>query len=302
MIDVAELTNTVIDVKEQVKLKNKTWLGVGGAAEFYTEPKDTAELKQILKWAKASSLPVTILGAGSNILIRDGGIEGLVIKLGKSFQSIRVEKNTLVCGAGSLLMNISKVAAEHNLSGFEFMVGIPGSLGGGFKTNAGAYGSDLAAVTIEMRVLDSHGTEHVIDPHQKKMFSYRHCHAPTDWIFVEATLKGKFQNDNVGILKTMKEYTDKRKESQPQHVRTAGSTFKNPEGYSAWKLLDKAGFRGYTKNGAQFSEKHPNFLVNTGTANAKDLENLICEAQGKVYENTGIKLDCEIRFLGKDKA
>lgn len=301
MVDIKVFSKNKIVVKKNKPLASKTWLGVGGCAEFYTEPNTIESLKRTLVCADAEKIPVTILGSGSNLLIRDGGIEGLVIHFGSGLKKIHVEKNKITCGAGARLMDIARAAAQHNLSGFEFMEGIPGSLGGGFKTNAGAYGSDLSKITREIIAMDEHGIKHVIHPQKEDVFGYRTCKLPPAWVFVQAVLVGTEQPTNEAILAKMAEYQQKRHMAQPQGVKTAGSTFKNPPDHRAWELLDAAGLRGYTKNGAQFSTKHPNFLINLGSARAHDLEVLICEAQGRVLAQTGIQLECEVHILGKEK-
>lgn len=298
-----DLEQEGIYIQKNVSLKNKTWLGVGGCAEYYVEPPDDGVLKKNLQWAHRKNIPVTVLGAGSNVLIRDGGIKGLVIHLPKSFSKIEVvEKDILVCGASASLMDIAKVAADNCISGFEFMSGIPGTLGGGFRTNAGAYGSELGQITVELVMMDAVGDVHICYPKQENFFEYRSCKLPTDWICVCAKLQGQKESSNQQIFDKMQSCKEKRQASQPQGVRTAGSTFKNPPGLSAWKLLDGVGLRGYTDRGAQFSEKHPNFLINTGTANAENLENLIRLAQQKVLDKYGINLECEIQILGKEKS
>ena len=298
MNDFVALQQYDIHVQKNVSLKNKTWFGVGGNAEYYIEPKDEQELKQVLQYVHQKNIPTTFLGAGSNILIRDGGIKGLVIHLPKSFAKIEIEKDILICGAAASLMNIAQVAAKANVSGFEFMSGIPGTLGGGFRTNAGAYGSDLSQVIVELVMMDDVGNIHTCYPKQEDIFAYRFCKLPPDWICIYAKLQGKKESSNRQILDQMKYCKEKRESSQPQGVRTAGSTFKNPPGLNAWKLLDEVGLRGYTLNGAKFSEKHPNFLINTGSTSAEDLENLIVLAQNQVFQKTGVKLECEIKILG----
>ena len=302
MIRLDELKRLGIDVQTEVFLKDKTWLGVGGKAEFYIDVQDEKMLKQILQYADEQSVPITVLGGGSNILVRDGGIKGLVLHLDKKFTTISVQENMLICGAAAPLMNIAKAAADYCISGFEFMSGIPGTLGGGFKTNAGAYGSDLGQITTELIAMDNKGETHILSPQQDKIFDYRTCKLPTGWIFIQAKLKGQQEKNNEQILARMQEYKEKRQASQPLGVRTAGSTFKNPAGASAWKLLDSVGLRGYTQHHAQFSEKHPNFLINMGGASAEDLEELIILAQKKVQEKTGTRLECEVKILGEKSA
>jgi len=301
MNNISELLDLGIEIKPNVLLKNKTWLGVGGCAEYYADVQDEQALRNILQFTHKNNIPLTVLGAGSNVLIRDGGIKGIVIRLGKFFANIEVQENTLICGSAALLPEIAKTAAYHNLSGFEFMSGIPGTLGGGLKTNAGAYGSDLGHIAVEIVSFDAQGNKHVYNPQQEEIFSYRLCKLSSDQVFVSVKLQGVVEHDNTQILACMQSYKEKRCATQPQGVRTAGSTFKNPPEDSAWKLLDEVGLRGYTDHGAQFSEKHPNFLINTGGASASDLERLIRLAQKKVLEKKGIQLECEIKITGVEK-
>lgn len=285
-------------IYKDYELSKKTWLGVGGPAEYYIEPQDLDDLKLIFQ--HKGNLPITILGAGSNVLIRDGGIDGIVIHLGKAFKFYRVENNKISCGAGLSLIELAKIAAKHGLTGFEFMSGIPGSLGGGLKMNAGAYGSDMSHITTEILLMDNAGKTHKINPQDSDFFSYRHSQLPEGWIFVEAVLEGTPKDPNI-ILSTMKELHQKRIQTQPQKVRTAGSTFKNPPNMPAWKLIDAAGLRGYTYNGAKMSEKHSNFMINEGRATATTLEELGEFVRATVMNKTGQTLEWEIERIGKRK-
>jgi len=285
-------------IHKNYELGKKTWLGVGGPAQFYIEPQDEEDLKLIFEHKK--NWPITVLGAGSNVLIRDGGIDGIVIHLGKTFKTIEIDKNTLVCSAGVSLMEIAKIAAKNNLSGFEFMSGIPGSLGGALKMNAGAYGSDMSHIVTSFKMMDIDGKIYTIDPHKTDFFAYRQSQLPDGWIFLEATLKGVPGNKK-NILATMEMLKQKRIQTQPQKVRTAGSTFKNPENIAAWKLIDAAGLRGYSLNGAKMSEKHPNFMINEGKADAAALEELGEYVRMRVAEETGYQLEWEIKRIGKRK-
>lgn len=285
-------------IHKNYELGKKTWLGAGGEAQYYIEPTSLNDLKQI--FLNRGDLPITILGAGSNVLIRDGGIDGIVIHLGKFFKGYKVEKNDITCSAGLSLMELAKIAAKNGLSGFEFMSGIPGSLGGGLKMNAGAYGADMSHLVIELKMMDTEGKIHKIHPQKTKFFSYRHSQLPAGWIFVEATLRGVPKDKKV-ILETMEHLHQKRVQTQPQKVRTAGSTFKNPENMPAWKLIDAAGLRGYCYNGAKMSEKHSNFMINEGKASATTLEELGEYVRTQVAEKTGYNLEWEIERIGKRK-
>ena len=296
--DTFKIENLKAKIHKKYELDKKTWLGVGGPAQYYIEPADLDDLKQI--FLNRGNMPITILGAGSNVLIRDGGIEGIVVHLGKAFRTHKIAGNKIVCGAGISLMEIAKIAAEAGLSGFEFMSGIPGSLGGGLKMNAGAYGSDMAHVVIEVKMMDTSGKIHIVHPQQTDFFSYRQSSLPIGWIFVEATLQGEPKDKKI-ILATMEQLRQKRIQTQPQKVRTAGSTFKNPPDMPAWKLIDAVGLRGYIYKGAKMSEKHSNFMINVDGASAADLEELGEYVRATVATKTGQQLEWEVERLGKRK-
>ncbi len=291
-----ELKGKVI---ENEPLAKKTWFGVGGAAEVYIEPANVDDLSLLLK--QFPDEPLTILGAGSNLLIRDGGIPGVTVKLGKPFAGIRVEGNRLICGAAAMLMEVARVAEKHKISGFEFISGIPGSVGGGIRMNAGAYRQALADRLVSLTVVMANGEVTELDPHEMDVFGYRQCYLPTDWIFVEAVFAGTIMSDADEIKKRMAEYKKHRESSQPQGVRTAGSTFKNPDGLMAWQLIEKAGLRGAKVGGAVVSEKHANFLINTGNATAADIEALGEMIRHKVKKKCGVRLEWEIKKLGVEK-
>ena len=279
-------------------LSKKNWFGVGGAADVYFEPADIDDLKTMILNLK--SVPITLLGAGSNVLIRDGGIPGLTIKLGKAFSKIEVvEDDKLIVKAGALVMDVSRVAQKNSISGFEFLCGIPGSLGGGIRMNAGAYGSSLFDVLEKLTVLTKEG--HIKEFQKDELldaFSYRCCHLPSDWIFLEAVLKGKKETDNQLITERMNLNKQKRDAGQPKGVRTAGSTFKNPQGLSAWQLIEKSGMKNAKVGGAVVSDKHANFLINTGKATAKDIETLGEKIRQVVLEKEGVSLEWEVKKLG----
>ncbi|MBO7243735.1 MAG: UDP-N-acetylmuramate dehydrogenase [Alphaproteobacteria bacterium] len=279
-------------------LSKKNWFGVGGPAEVYFEPADTDDLKVMISNLK--SVPITILGAGSNVLIRDGGIPGVTIRLGKSFSTIElIGEDKFRVKAGALVMEISRMAQKNSISGFEFLCGIPGSLGGGIRMNAGAYGSSLFDVLESITVLTKEG--HVKEFQKEELFdafSYRCCHLPSDWIFLEAVLKGKKETDSQIITERMNLNKQKREAGQPKGVRTAGSTFKNPQGLSAWQLIEKSGMKNAKVGGAVVSDKHANFLINTGKATAKDIETLGEKIRQKVFEKEGVSLEWEVKKLG----
>ncbi len=284
-------------IRKNYPLHKKTWLGVGGCAQYYIEPEDEMDLKLVFQ--HAGDYPIEIIGSGSNLLIRDGGIEGIVLHLGKSFQHYTLQGDTITCQAGMPLMKLASIAAQNDLSGFEFMSGIPGSLGGGLKMNAGAYESDLSKIVKQVKVMDLVGNIHEINPKEEAFFDYRKSRLPEGWIFVEATLKGEPKPKEL-ILKKMEQLRQKRLASQPQKVRTAGSTFKNLPTVSAWQLIDAVGLRGYEYNGAKMSEKHSNFMVNIDAC-AADLEELGEFVRSTVAAKTGQYLEWEVKRIGKRK-
>lgn len=278
-------------------LSKKNWFGVGGAAQVYFEPADVEDLKDMVSNLK--SIPLTVLGAGSNVLIRDGGIPGVTIRLGRAFSTIDVLEDQIIAKAGALVMDISRVAQKNSISGFEFLCGIPGSLGGGIRMNAGAHGSSLFNILESITVLTKEG--HVKTFKKEELmdaFSYRCCHLPSDWIFLEAVLKGKKELDAQVISERMLLNKQKRDAAQPKGVKTAGSTFKNPEGISAWQLIEKSGMKNAKVGGAAVSEKHANFLINTGRATAKDIETLGEKIRQVVLEKEGVSLEWEVKKLG----
>lgn len=274
------------------ELAKHTWLGVGGKADFFAIVERLEDLKDFLKQNK---LPVMILGGGSNILIRNGGIEGVVLKLGKGFQDIQVKDDLLICGAGAKLSKIAQVALQNNLTGFEFLSDIPGTLGGGLSSNAGAFGQSLSDVLMQINAVDYNGQEKQFTDFSN--WSYRH-NPLKDLIFAGAVLKAKSVGINDEIKAVMQDYHIRRKTTQPQGVRTAGSTFKNPKEKSAGFLLENSGLKGYKENGAEMSAKHANFLINHH-ATGNQLEDFVLKMQKIVFEKQGILLEMEIKCLGK---
>ena len=289
-----QMPKTKAEIRRNVILAKKTWLGVGGPAEFYFEPADEKDLARFIK--NRPAMPMTVLGGGSNVLIRENGIPGIVIHLGKSFTNYTIKEDIISCDAGLLTIDLSKIAQKNGLSGFEFLSGIPGSVGGALRMNAGAYGSEIKDILVSIRAVDGNGTIHEFEP-QPDFFKYRKNALPEDWIFTGASFRG-VKKDPQEILQTMQEFKKKREASQPIGVKTCGSTFKNPDGLTAWKLIEKAGCRGLKKGDAQMSDKHCNFLVNTGKATAKELEDLGEEVRQKVLKKCGVLLDWEVKRLG----
>lgn len=278
-------------------LAKTNWFGVGGEAEVLFRPEDEADLAFFLR-EKPEDVSVTVLGVGSNVIVRDGGLDGVVIRLGGNFVQTRVDGEQLHCGAGALDLNVAQLAQQHNLAGLEFLSGIPGTIGGALRMNAGAYGRELKDVLVEARAVDEHGEVHTLTPAQMR-YSYRHCGGvPESWVFVGCTLQAA-QGEPEAIAAEMEKIATARGETQPIKSRTGGSTFKNPEGNKAWQLVDEAGCRGLTIGGAQMSELHCNFMINTGDATAQDLENLGEEVRRRVKEHSGVELQWEIKRIGK---
>ncbi len=289
-----QMPKTKGEIRQNVVLSKKTWLGCGGPAEFYFEPADEKDLSRFIK--NKPALPITVLGGGSNVLIRDNGIPGVVIHLGKSFTQFSVKDDIITCDAGLLTIDLSKIAQKYGLSGLEFLSGIPGSVGGALRMNAGAFGSEIKDILVSIRAVDGNGTIHEFKP-QEDFFKYRKNALPEDWIFTGASFRG-IKKDPTDIAKTMQEFKKKRESGQPIGVKTCGSTFKNPDGLKAWALIEKAGCRGLKKGDAQMSEKHCNFMINTGKASARDLEDLGEEVRQKVLKKCGVLLDWEVKRLG----
>lgn len=275
-----------------------TWFRVGGAAEVMFRPADRDDLVAFLK-AKPADVPVTVLGVGSNTLVRDGGIPGVVIRLGRGFVDIEADGTDLIAGAGAPDVNVAMSAQRAGIGGLEFLRGIPGTIGGGLRMNAGAYGREFRDVLVWAEAVDPAGNLHRLSPPEMQ-FGYRHCGIPEDWIFTATRLKGE-AGDRAGIQARMDEIQAAREHSQPIRSRTGGSTFANPEGHKAWQLIDAAGCRGLVVGDAQVSEQHCNFLINRGNATAADLEVLGETVRERVKASSGIALRWEIRRIGLPK-
>lgn len=281
-------------------IKDLTWFRAGGPAEVLYIPPDADDLALFLKRAPAD-LPVTVIGVGSNLLVRDGGVEGVVIRLGRGLMRTAAESpNRMRAGAAVLDVAVAKAALEAGLSGLEFMRGIPGTVGGGLRMNAGAYGREFKDVLIEATALNRAG-ERVRFTNAQMGFEYRRSAAPADLIFIEALFQGA-AGDKAQIEARMNEITDARSSTQPIKSRTGGSTFKNPPGEKAWQLIDKAGCRGLRRGDAEVSTMHCNFLINHGNATGDEIEALGEEVRAKVKAATGIELEWEIKRIGKHGA
>jgi UDP-N-acetylmuramate dehydrogenase len=272
-----------------------TWFRVGGAAEVLFRPEDSDDLAAFLADCPAD-VPVTVIGVASNLLVRDGGIPGVVVRLGRGFAGIDAADDIVTAGAGALDVNVARAACEAGIGGLEFLSGIPGTIGGALCMNGGAYGAEVADVLLNAEAIDRNGKQHRLAAADLHL-SYRHCGLPEDWIFTAAQLKGTPDTPD-NITARMAEISTARQGSQPVRARTGGSTFANPPGGKAWELIDAAGCRGLTLGGAQISPMHCNFLINTGTATAADLEALGEQVRQRVFEHSGIMLQWEIRRIG----
>lgn len=294
-------------LREQADLSKTTWFQVGGAADYLFKPEDTDDLALFLR-EKPCDLRVTVIGVGSNLLVRDGGVEGMVVRLGRGFAEIKVMNDTglvpaqelhstLYAGAAALDLNIAHFAADHGIKGLEFLSGIPGTLGGAVAMNAGAYGSDISQILVSADIVLADGEQRRLS-NKECGFSYRKSELPEGAIVTGAVLKGE-PGEREKIRARITDIQRERETTQPVKSRTGGSTFKNPDGHKAWELIDAAGCRGLMIGGAQVSEKHCNFLINTGSATAADLEALGEEVRRRVYEKSGVTLEWEIKRIGK---
>ena len=278
-----------------VNLSSRSWFRTGGAAEVLFEPEDSDDLKFFLSERPAETA-ITVIGFGSNLLVRDGGVDGVVISLGEKFRGIAFNGRIIEAGAAALDVSVARAARENGIAGLEFLSGIPGTIGGGIRMNAGAYGGQISDIVIDANVLDANGGAHELNQCQLD-FSYRRCAVPKDWVIVSARLQGE-EGDLKEISGRMNAISAARIESQPR-TRTGGSTFSNPPGHKAWELIDRAGCRGLKRGGAMVSEQHCNFMLNTGSATAMDLELLGEEVRCRVLEKTGVYLEWEVRRIGK---
>ena len=278
-------------------LAKLVWFKTGGRADWLFEPADLDDLRLFLE-RLGGALPVMALGLGSNLIVRDGGVPGVVIRLGKPFAQIAVEDgNRLACGGGAHGILVASAARDAGIAGLEFMRGIPGTVGGFVRMNGGAYGREVSDVLIDCEVVLPTG-ELVRLPAADLGYSYRHSELPEGAVVVAARFEGT-PGDPAAIGAEMDRIAAAREASQPLRTKTGGSTFKNPPGEKAWELVDRAGCRGFAMGGAQVSEKHTNFLINTGTATSADIEALGEEVRRRVYANSGVSLEWEIQRVGR---
>jgi UDP-N-acetylmuramate dehydrogenase len=272
-----------------------TWFRVGGPAQAFFMPEDFNDLAYFLR-ALPAETPVTVIGAGSNTIVRDNGVVGVTIRLGRRFNEIKVEEgHRVLAGAALLDIMVARAARDAGIAGLAFLSGIPGTIGGALRMNGGAYGGETKDVLVEAYGIDRQGNLRTYS-NAEMGFSYRHCGAPDDVIFTGALFQGR-AGTSEGIAAEMDAIKKKREASQPRN-RTGGSTFKNPPGQSAWQLTDAAGCRGLTIGGAQVSRLHSNFLINLGTASAADIETLGETVRARVKEHSGVELEWEIKRIG----
>jgi UDP-N-acetylmuramate dehydrogenase len=283
-------------LKAEAALSDLTWFRAGGPAEVLYSPADEADLAYFLR-ETPSDIPVIVIGLGSNLLVRDGGIEGVVIRLGRGFGEVKVEEgHRLRAGAAVPDVKVARAAADAGIAGLSFYRGIPGCVGGALRMNGGAHGRETKEVVIEARAIDRKGQLHMF-PVAELHYEYRHCGAPEDFIFTEALLQGE-AGEPEKILAEMDGIAAYREQAQPIKSRTGGSTFKNPPGQKAWQLIDAAGCRGLSVGDARVSEMHCNFLINEGKASGADLEELGETVRARVKETSGVELEWEIKRLG----
>jgi UDP-N-acetylmuramate dehydrogenase len=273
-----------------------TWFRIGGPAQALFMPEDEADLAYLLAHLPVE-IPVTVVGLGSNLIVRDGGVPGVVVRLGRGFSEFKVESDERVrAGTAVPDVKVARAAQEAAIAGLAFMRGIPGAIGGALRMNGGAYGRETKDALIEARGVDRSGRVRTFtngDMH----YSYRHCGAPDDIIFTEALFQGS-RGDPAAIAAEMEKITESREATQPIKNRTGGSTFKNPPGHKAWQLIDAAGCRGLVVGDAQVSQMHCNFLINQGSATAADIETLGETVRRRVKENSGVELEWEIKRIG----
>jgi len=282
----------------EAPLKDLVWFRAGGPAQWLFRPADAEDLATFLA-AKPANLRLSVIGVGSNLLVRDGGIPGVVVRLSSAFGKVETTGTRVRAGAASLDANVARAAADAGIAGMEFLRGVPGTIGGALKMNAGCYGREIKDIFVEATALDTQGNRVKLTPADMQ-FVYRNTAVRDELIFIEAVFEGTVDTPDA-IRARMDELSANREAAQPVKSRTGGSTFKNPPGHKAWQLVDQAGCRGLALGDAQVSEKHTNFLINTGEASAADLEALGEEVRRRVKENSGIELEWEIKRVGVPK-
>lgn len=288
-------------LRRQESMKNHTTFRIGGAADYFISPESVEQIQDIMILCQDYKIPFQIIGNGSNLLVSDYGIEGVVLQLGKMFSNVKQEGNGILAQAGVSLSGLAKKAAQAGLCGLEFAAGIPGTLGGAIVMNAGAYGGEMAQVVKRVSLLSEKGEIFSLSK-EKMLFGYRKSIVTEKGYTVLEAELSLTQGETALIEADMASLNKKRKEKQPLEYPSAGSTFKRPEGYFAGKLIMEAGLSGFRIGDAQVSEKHCGFVINRGNATAKEVKALITKVQQIVYQKTGVTLEPEIRFLGREGA
>ncbi len=281
-------------------LSKYSWFNLGGPAEIFFRPDSIDQLISFLKFFIKQKKKINIIGAGSNTLIREGGVEGVTIKLSSKFSYIKLlEKDVIQAGAATLQRTLSEFATKNSLTGFEFLSCIPGSVGGGIKMNSGCYNEEISKIIFSLEVIDQDGNVKEIKKNQIKFF-YRGCNLEDNLIILSAKFKG-FLSEKKNIENKQFQLIQRKKESQPSQVKTCGSTFKNSKDKKAWELIKESNCEKMSVGNAKISEKHCNFFINEGDATSQDIEELINKVKKKVFEKTNINLELEIKILGKNK-
>ena len=288
------------NIKNNVNLSNYNWFNLGGPAEYLFKPENKEQLIEFLRETKIFKLNTTVLGAGSNTLIRDNGIKGVVIKLGSSFSKIKlINSDTLEVGAAALDRKVSNYAKDNGLSEFEFLSCIPGSIGGAVIMNSGCYGDDISKILISINVIDIKDCKEKVIKREDIKFFYRGTNLPLEYIIVSAKLKGKIKSKSA-IEEKQNNFIKKKKLSQPSQIKTCGSTFKNLSNQKkAWQVIKQTGCDKFREGDAVISEKHCNFFVNNGKAKSADIEKLINKVKKKVNDKAGVNLELEIKIIGE---
>ena len=291
------ISNFVKSIKINYPIAKKTWFGSGGRTSIFFEAQNIISLKFFLSIVP-TKIPIFIIGMGSNVLIRDGGFKGITIKLKDDFNKIGIDKSnkSLKVGSGVKNIDLAKFCEENNIGGFEFLVGIPGSVGGSVKMNAGCFKQSISDHIIKITVLDRIGRIYTINK-KNINFDYRKTQIPNHYIIIDSTFNIN-KKSRILIKNKMKSISLKRKKTQPTNTRTGGSTFKNTESFKAWELIEKINFRGKSLGGAKISKLHPNFIINYNNAKSLDIEVLGEEIVEEVMKKTGIRLEWEIKRVG----
>ena len=286
------------DLRENFDLSKSNWLGIGGKAKFLFKPKDLKDLQIFLK-NNNQHLPIIVIGSGSNLLIRDKGFDGVVIKFGKDFDYIKINNDIINCGPSTQKSLLAKYAANNNLTGFEFLYCIPGTVAGGVVMNSGCYGSDMSKVVLSISIIDMNGEIRIIN-NKDINFSYRHTSLTKNQIITNIEMKGSFL-EKQKILEIMENLKNKKDTDQPQKIKTGGSTFKNPKNSDkkAWQLIKESGCADLRVGGIKLSNLHCNFLENLDKASSEDAENLIENIKKEVFKKTNINLELELEIVGK---